>query len=63
MELDFQLTPRSRILIGILVLILLVLVVIQVVPAFYGLFANQEAKAKREQLLKTENLLHAAGSA
>ena len=60
MELDLQLTPRSRILIGILALVLLVLVAIQVVPAFYGLFANQEAKAKREQLLKTENLVHAA---
>ena len=57
---DLQLTPRSRILIGILALVLLVLVAIQVVPAFYGLFANQEAKAKQEQLLKTKNLVHAA---
>ncbi len=60
MELDIQLTPRSRILLGILGAVLLVLVAIQVVPAFYGLFANQEAKAKREQLLNTENLVHAA---
>ena len=60
MELDFQLTPRSRILIGILGAVLLVLVAIQAVPAFYGLFANQEAKAKQEQLLKTENLVRAA---
>ena len=60
MELDIQLTPRSRILLGILGAVLLVLVAIQVVPAFYGLFANQEAKAKREQLVNTENLVHAA---
>ena len=60
MELDLQLTPRSRILIGILALVLLVLIAIQVVPALYGLFANQEAKAKQEQLLKTKNLVHAA---
>ena len=60
MELDLQLTPRSRILIGILGAVLLILVVIQVVPAFYRLFANQETKAKQEQLLKTENLVHAA---
>ena len=60
MELDLQLTPRSRILIGILGAVLLVLVAIQVVPAFYRLFANQEAKAKQEQLLKTENLVRAA---
>ncbi len=60
MELDLQLTPRSRILLGILGAVLLVLVAIQVVPAFYGLFANQEAKAKREQLVNTENLVHAA---
>ena len=61
MELDLQLTPRSRILIGILGAVLLLLVAIQVVPAFYRLFANQEAKAKQEQLLKTENLVRAAG--
>lgn len=60
MELDLQLTPRSRILLGILGAVLLVWVAIQVVPAFYRLFANQEAKAKREQLLNTENLVHAA---
>ena len=60
MELDIQLTPRSRILLGILGAVLLVLVAIQVVPAFYGLFANQEAKTKREQLSNTENLVHAA---
>ena len=60
MELDLQLTPRSRILIGILGVVLLAVVAIQVVPAFYRLFANQEAKAKQEQLLKTENLVRAA---
>ena len=60
MELDLQLTPRSRILIGILGVVLLVLVAVQVVPAFYRLFANQEVKAKQEQLLKTENLVRAA---
>ena len=60
MELDLQLTPRSRILLGILGAVLLVLFAIQVVPAFYRLFVNQEAKAKQEQLLQTENLVHAA---
>ncbi len=60
MELDLQLTPRSRILLAILGAVLLILVAIQVVPAFYRLFVNQEAKAKQEQLLKTENLVRAA---
>ena len=60
MELDLQLTPRSQILLGILGAVLLILLAIQVVPAFYRLFVNQEAKAKREQLLKTENFVRAA---
>ena len=60
MELDFQLTPRTRILLGILGAVLLILLVIQGVPAFYRLFANQSAKAKQEQLLNAENLVHAA---
>ncbi len=60
MELDFQLTPRTRILIGILGAVLLILLVIQGAPAFYRLFANQGAKAKQEELLNAENLVHAA---
>ena len=60
MELDLQLTPRSRILLGILGGLLLILLVIQVGPAFYRLFANQDTKAKREQLAQTENLVHVA---
>ena len=60
MELDFQLTPRIRILIGILGAVLLILLVVQGAPAFYRLFANQGAKVRQEQLLKTENLVHAA---
>ena len=60
MELDFELTPRTKILIGILGAVLLILLVIQGVPAFYRLFANQSAKAKREQLLDAENLVRAA---
>ena len=60
MELDLQLTPRTRILIGILGAVLLILLLIQGVPAFYRLFANQSAKAKQEQLLNAENLVHAA---
>ena len=60
MELDFQLTPRTRILLGILGAVLLILLVIQGVPAFYRLFVNQDAKVKREQLSDVENLVHAA---
>ena len=60
MELDFQLTPRTKILLGILGAVLLILIGIQGVPAFYRLFANQGAKAKQEQLLDVENLVHAA---
>ena len=60
MELDFQLTPRTKILLGILSAVLLILIAIQGVPAFYRLFANQSAKVKREQLLNAENLVHAA---
>ena len=60
MELDFQLTPRTKILLGILGAVLLIWIGIQGVPAFYRLFANQDAKVKQEQLLNAENLVHAA---
>lgn len=60
MELDFQLTPRTKILLGILGAVLLILIGIQGVPAFYRLFANQGAKTKQEQLLNAENLVYAA---
>ena len=60
MELDLQLTPRSRILLGILGGLLLILLAMQVGPVFYRLFVNQDTKAKREQLLQTQNLVHAA---
>ncbi len=60
MELDLQLTPRSRVLLGVLGAVLLVLIAVQGVPAIYRLFVNQGAKAKQEQLMQTENLVHAA---
>ena len=60
MELDLQLTPRSRILLGILGGVLLILLAIQVGPAFYHLFVNHDTKAKQEQLLQTQNLVHVA---
>ena len=60
MELDLELTPRSRVLLGILGAVLLILIAVQGVPAIYRLFANQGAKAKQEQLMQTENLVHAA---
>lgn len=60
MELDFQLTPLTKILLGILGAVLLIFIVIQGVPTFYRLFANQTANAKREQLSDVENLVHAA---
>ena len=60
MELDLELTPRSRVLLGILGAVLLVLIAVQGVPAIYRLFVNQGAKAKQEQLMQTENLVHAA---
>ena len=60
MELDLQLTPRSRILLGILGGVLLILLAMQGGPAFYRLFVNQDTKAKREQLLRTQNLVHVA---
>ena len=60
MELDFQLTPRTKILLGILGAVLLILIGIQGVPAFYRLLANQGATVKQEQLLNAENLVHAA---
>ena len=60
MELDLQLTPRSRILLGILGGLLLILIVMQVGPGFYRLFANQDTQAKQEQLLQTQNLVHVA---
>ncbi|MCY3743137.1 MAG: hypothetical protein OXH00_19135 [Candidatus Poribacteria bacterium] len=60
MELDLQLTPHAKILLGILGAVLLILLLIQGVPAFYRLFANQSTKAKQEELLNAENLVHAA---
>ena len=60
MELDFQLTPLTKVLLGILGAVLLILIVMQGVPSFYRLFANQNANAKREQLSDAENLVHAA---
>lgn len=60
MELDLQLTPRSRILLGILGGLLVILLAIQGGPALYRLFANQDTEAKQEQLLKTEDLVRVA---
>lgn len=60
MELDLQLTPRSRILLAILGGLLIILLAMQGGPAFYRLFVNQDTKAKREQLLRTQNLVHVA---
>lgn len=60
MELNLELTSRSKILLGILGCLLLVVVILQGAPIFYRLFSNQGTKAKQEQLLKTENLVHAA---
>ncbi|RKU15238.1 hypothetical protein C6500_21365 [Candidatus Poribacteria bacterium] len=60
MELDLQLTPRSRILLGILGGVLLILLAIQVGPAFYRLFVNHDTQAKQEQLLQTQNLVRVA---
>ncbi len=60
MELDLQLTPRSRILLGILGGVLLILLAMQGGPALYRLFVNQDTKTKREQLLRTQNLVHVA---
>ena len=60
MELNLELTPRSKILLGILGCVLLILLILQGAPIFYRLFANQDTKAKQEQLLKTENLVRVA---
>ncbi len=60
MELNLELTPRSKILLGILGCLVLVAVVLQGAPIFYRLFSNQGTKAKQEQLSKTEDLVHAA---
>ena len=60
MELNLELTPRSKILLGILGCVLLILLILQGAPIFYRLFANQGTKAKQEQLLKTENLVRVA---
>ena len=60
MKLDLQLTPWSRVLLGILGGLFLILLAIQGGPAFYRLFANQDTKAKQEQLLKTEDLVRVA---
>lgn len=60
MDLNLELTSRSKILLGILGCLLLVAVILQGAPIFYRLFSNQGTKAKQEQLLKTEDLVHAA---
>ena len=60
MELNLELTPRSKILLGILGCLVLVAVILQGAPIFYRLFSNQGTKAKQEQLSKTEHFVHAA---
>lgn len=60
MKLNLELTPRSKILLGILGCLVLVAVVLQGAPIFYRLFSNQDTSAKQEQLSKTEDLIHAA---
>ena len=60
MELNLELTPRSKILLSILGCVLLIVLILQGAPALYGLFANQGTKVKQEQLSKTQNLVHAA---
>ena len=60
MELNLELTPRSKILLGILGCLLLVVAILQGAPIFYRLFSNPGTKAKQEQLSKTEDLVHAA---
>ena len=60
MELNLELTPRSKILLGILGCLVLVAVILQGAPIFYRLFSNQGTKAKQEALSKTEDLVHAA---
>ncbi len=61
MELNFELTPRIKILLGILGCLLLAMLGLQVVPAFYDLFTNRDIEARQEELLKSENLVYAAG--
>ena len=60
MELNFELTPRSKILLGILGCVLLIVFILQAAPIFYGIFANQDTKTKQAELLKTENLVQVA---
>lgn len=60
MELNLELTSRSKILLGILGCILLIALILQGAPIFYRLFSNQGTKVKQEQLSQTENLVHAA---
>ncbi|MDE0426497.1 MAG: hypothetical protein OXN25_16725 [Candidatus Poribacteria bacterium] len=60
MELNLELTPRSKILLGILGCLFLIVVILQGAPIFYRLFSNQGTKAKQEQLSKTEDLVYAA---
>lgn len=60
MDLNLELTPRSKILLGILGCLLLVVVILQGAPIFYRLFSNQGTKVKQEQLSQTEDLVHAA---
>ncbi len=60
MELNFELTPRSKILLGILGCVLLIVLILQAAPIFYGIFANQDTKTKQAELIKTENLVQVA---
>ena len=60
MELNLELTPRSKILLGILGCVLLIVLVLQGAPIFYRLFSDQSTKAKQENLSKTENFVHVA---
>ena len=60
MDVNLQLTPMTRVLLIILGVVLLFALVMQVGPAFLGIFSISNMDAKEEQLLKTGNLIAAA---
>ncbi len=60
MKLDLQLTTQSKLLLGVLLLVLIIAVVTQLGPGIYGMIANPDIKTKQMELQKSKDLVYAS---
>ncbi len=60
MKLDLQLTTQSKLLLGVLLLVLIIAVATQLGPGIYGMIANPDIKTKELELQKSKDLVYAS---